>query len=174
MLPWKFKNIHRFFRQIPKSLRKNIYFVIDFQVPGKNLNEFRKSVKWLYSINFFRVKKNLHFLTAQPRASLGLSVLLAIQSGFKSISLCGVDLNNDFHFYDNTNYYFDKYGIELTRNVNKISKHLTNDENYSELTIYKVLRMLDEEVCKPQNIQISVGSKSSALFTFFPYTFTNT
>ncbi len=173
LLQWRYKNIHKFFRQMPKSLKENIYLIADFQVPGSDLSEFTRSVRWLDAIGFFQAKHKFHPFTAQPRASLGLAVLFSIQAGFKHIALCGVDLNNDDHFYDNTDYYFDKYDIKYTRSPKKISMHLTNDENFSQLTISRVLMILYQEVCKPRGIQMSVGSRNSALFPLLPYTFIN-
>ena len=171
LLPWKYKNIHKFFGKMPESLRKNIYLIADFQVPGSNQSEFTKSIRWLEGIDFFERKCNFHPFTAQPRASLGLAVLFSIQSGFKHIALCGVDLNNDDHFYDNTDYYSNKYNITHERNEHRILKHLTNDESFSQLTISLALKIIDDEVCRPRNIRITVGSKSSALYPMFPYTF---
>jgi hypothetical protein len=170
LLPWKYKNIHKFFRNMPKMLKKNIYLIVDFSVPGSNRSEFSRSVRWLDMVGFFNVKEKINFITAQARASLGLAVLFSIQSGFKHIALCGVDLINDHHFYDSANYYFDKYGIKNTIQKENISQHLTNDEKFSELTISRVLMIIYEMICKRQNITISVASVNSALYPQFPFT----
>ncbi len=171
LYPWKYKNINKFFSKIPKSLKNNIYFTVDFRVSGSNIIDFTKSIRWLNKIKFFDARQKYNLFTAQPRASLGLAVVLSIQSGFKHISLCGVDLNNDDHFYDNTNYYLKKYGIDFIRNEINKTIHLTNDISYSELTISRALSIIEEEICKSRNIKISVGSINSILYPRFSYTF---
>lgn len=110
-------------------------------------------------------------MTAQARASLGLSILFAIQAGFEHISLCGVDLHNAKHFYDLDDCYSKKYNINSLKDTSNIICHQTNDKDYFELTISDTIISLNNNICKKRNIKISVGSKLSKLYPIFPFTF---
>ena len=110
-------------------------------------------------------------IVGQARASLGLSVVLAIQSGFKHISLCGVDLNNRNNYYDNSIYYQEKFGLKLENTSKDETVHLTNDLRFSELTISRALKVIESEICQKNEIKITVGSDKSALYPCFPLSF---
>ncbi len=171
LFPWKYKRIHNFFKRLPSTVKKNLYLVSDFPITGHTLVKYKRSIDWLNKSHFFDVRTKRYRLCAQARASLGFAVIFGIQNGFRKIVLCGVDLNNDNHFYDGSTYYFDKYKINHTRNNVKIVRHLTNDPNVIEVTISKALFVLDSLVCQPRGIVIEIGSKKSALYPKYPLAF---
>ena len=106
--------------RVPKSLKQNIYLIADFPIPGNNIDYFEKSLKYLSFFNFFNHKIKFHLMTAQARASLGLSIIFSIQTGFEHISLCGVDLYNTRHFYDldlNLQLYYKLYHHKLVLKI---------------------------------------------------------
>lgn len=166
-----FFKVHDFFQRIPKSLKQNIYLIADFPIPGNNIDYFEKSLKYLSFFNFFNHKIKFHLMTAQARASLGLSIIFSIQTGFEHISLCGVDLYNTRHFYDLDDYYFNKYNLNSIKYTSNVRCHQTNDKDYFELTISDTIISLYNNICKNRNIKISVGSMRSKLYPIFPFTF---
>ena len=163
--------VHEFFQRIPKCLKQNIYLIADFPIPGNNIYSFEKSLKYLSFFNFFNHKTKFHLMTAQARASLGLSIIFAIQTGFEHISLCGVDLYNAKHFYDLDNCYSNKYNLNSIKDKSNVNCHQTNDKDYFELTISDTIVSLNNNICKNKNIKISVGSRLSKLYPIFPFTF---
>jgi hypothetical protein len=171
LAPSYYPNVNDFFLRIPKCLKQNIYLVADFPIPGNNVYFFEKSIKFLSLLNFFNHKTRFHLMTAQARASLGLSIVFAIQSGFENISLCGVDLYNARHFYDSNNYYLNKYELSNMKEFSNASYHQTNDKDYFELTISDTIVSIYNNICKTRGIKISVGSRSSKLYPYFPFTF---
>lgn len=171
LLPWRYKLVDKFLCGLPYNLKKNTFFISDFPITGLTLENYERSIKWLNLFGFFDVRTQNFRFTAQARASLGFAVIFGIQNGFKKIVLCGVDLNNDKHFYDGNSYYFEKFKIFHVRSKRKILRHLTNDPNEAEVTISEALYYLDRLVCQQRGILIKVGSRKSDLYPKFAMAF---
>lgn len=151
-----------FLQIIPSDLKKNLRFCVDFPIPATSLKEYKKALRITNRLGLFKLK-SLH-LTPHLRASVGLSTILGIKFGFSEIIYGGVDLNNSDTFYDEKAL-SKNYGIVLASK--KIEgPHLTNDPDYSELTIVEVLNSLIKEIDSLH--YFSVLSDKSALRTIMP------
>ena len=146
-----------FLKQLPKELRGNLRFSLDFPIPALTLEEYKFALIMLNKWGLFSHST----LKATPhiRASIGLSAALGIKYKVSEIIFAGVDLNHRRTFYE-VDYLYDKYQIKLPKSMPD-GPHLTNDEVFSELTMIKIFELLKHHVAK--NIKFSALSKSSEL-----------
>lgn len=154
----KYSNLNWILKNIPKELRKNIIFSKDFPNIASNLNEFKMEYSILNKIRFFERNSIFKY---DVRASLGYCTSLLIQNKVEKIILCGVDLNNGYHFYDKkTSYYNKLYEIYLDE-YEEEGTHQTEDKNFFELTISEVIYFFNE---KFENKLIFLKNKTSTLY----------
>ena len=154
----------RLIKNIPHSLKKNLRFCVDFPVPSKNLDEFVFSVKLFKKLGIFKIRS----LTFIPhlRASLGLATAIAIRFTANEIMYLGVDLIDSKNFFSKKTVQ-NKFKINIKQfNIKSNSKHRTNDEKLSEITIIKVIKMLKNHFV---NVRFFVLTKKSQLNKIMPF-----
>ena len=154
----------RLIKNIPHSLKKNLRFCVDFPVPSKNLDEFVFSVNLLKKLGIFKLRS----LTFIPhlRASLGLATSIAIRFKANEIMYLGVDLIDSKNFYSKKTIQ-NKFNINIKQfNTKSDTKHRTNDEKLSEITIIKVINMLKSHF---DNVRFFVLTKKSQLNKIIPF-----
>lgn len=159
----EFKKKLAFLKMIPTGLKKNLRFCVDFPVPSTTLKEYKIALRVMNSLGIFN-RKDLLF-TPHLRASIGLTTVLGIKYNFAEIIYGGIDLNHKKTFY-NKKILYKNYGIILNLKTTE-GPHLTNDANFSELTIVEVINSLINELKSPA--VFSVISNKSALRKIMPH-----
>lgn len=152
-----------FLKMIPDRLKKNLRFCVDFPIPAATLKQYKTALRIMNSCGFFK-RKDL-FFTPHLRASIGLTTVLGFKYNFKEIIYAGIDLYHRKTFYD-TKAMYENYKIEINPEHTE-GPHLTNDENYSELTIVEILNLLKDEL--EASKVLSVLSDKSALRKIMPH-----
>lgn len=155
--------------KIPAELKEQIYLSIDLTV-GASEEELDL---FFMKGNQFITRKNKNGLNVILKKSGTLSYLifLAQQMNYKKIVLCGIDLNNSNYFYDKPEY--DERYPTPSNYANKEGVHPTNLNIEGNIPMEKIIAVIDEQILKPQGIELFVGSKKSALYPIVPYYFEN-
>ena len=106
----------------------------------------------------------------RKRASISYLIHLAVKLGYQRIVLCGVDMvDSEYFFEENKNYYKDKTcPIPKHESDDKEGEHKTNDPDYGELTLEKVIYQMNDIVLKPSGIELFVENTKSALHPEVP------
>jgi hypothetical protein len=106
----------------------------------------------------------------RKRASISYLIHLAVKLGYQRIVLCGVDMvDSEYFFEENDSYYKDKpYPIPKHESDDKEGEHKTNDPDYGELTLEKVIYQMNNIILKPSGIELFVENTKSALHPEVP------
>ena len=147
---------------LSKLVKKNIYYPNYINLPGKNIDSLKKSIKYFKIIEKYFFNNSVLF---SKRSSLIMIISMALLFGYKKIVLCGVDLNNTKYFYEDE-YYLNKYP-----NLNSGqpgSVHMSFDENLNPLTIDKIILSINRMMIQNVEKKLFVFNKSSALYPELP------
>ena len=147
----------------PKELKENTYMSYAL-IPGKEKHTFEKGLKLINESGLY--KANLLF---SKRATVARAVLFGFQMGYKDIVLCGVDLNNTKYFYEDEKY--KNLPISIPQKHQKGNVHNTLDKTYGELTIDIVIQEINKSLLQPNNVNLYIGSRNSALYPMLPFYF---
>ncbi len=137
----------------------------DAELPEGSFEMFCRTLVWLDRLGGFAG----HGPWAVPRnrATVFLAVNLAVRAGYRTIVLCGVDLNNTDYFFRKPGFTL-LPGLELPPASQFGHVHSTNDPTQGAMTISVLLDALDRLVLRPRRIQLLVAKRSSALHPRFP------
>lgn len=96
-------------------------------------------------------------------------ISLALISGYKKIILCGVDMNDESHFYD-TDYYLSKYDYLRTLKdiCDKQIVHPHMDTNIKKYTNKDIIKDLQKLANQEFDCQIYVSNDTSQLYPDIP------
>lgn len=83
-----------------------ISYLAEYFIPSGCKVEPEILVNKMYSIGCFDLKEN--FGVPKFGSTIGLLIPLALMVAYREIILCGIDMNNNSHFFD-SNYYWKKY-----------------------------------------------------------------
>ncbi len=105
------------------------------------------------------------------RASVSMIINVGIKLGYKEIILCGIDLNSKGYFYQNKDIYPE---IEFFASSPPTNVHTTLQKKDLLPPIDLVIKTMNDNVCKPKGIVLSIANPNSALNYFLPvYKFNN-
>ena len=112
-----------------------------------------------------KFKKNLVY--SQGVASVELIVVIGWLMGYKTITLCGIDLNNTDYFYNSSEWV--NKSIFVPDSLQRGTVHKTNDPTkcYGGIPVDEVLKIYQERLLVDE-CQIYVESNCSALADYFP------
>lgn len=146
------------------NLLKNnpVYFVNCYPISSKCSIEISKLFKFVEALGFFSFNKISSFVP-KFRGSLGLLISLSYQMGYKNIVLCGMDMKDSSHFWDNKNYEKLRYKYNLPSIVDTNLNTFT-DEKYSSNTVPKYVYELDNWMLNNGNVELSVINKNTILY----------
>ena len=117
-----------------------------------------------------KVNKNRINFCYEKRATLSHLLFWAYLLGYKKIVLCGVDLNHSKYFYETEEYKQKSNGLIIPPNPQTGVIHASNDPkaNKNNLTIQEVIEVYEKVIFKPNNIELYISSKESALSEYLP------
>lgn len=142
----------------------NYYFMPELIIRSKNKIRPIKLMNNIYDMGFFSGKFNYH-----PIPKFGNTVTelisLALIAGYKNIVLCGIDMNDGGHFYDE-DFYLKKYGFlkKLKAWSNKSKTHPHADRKQLKYTSKDVIMDLNKFAKKRFESEIFVSNSTSSLY----------
>jgi len=155
-------------KNIPEVFTK-LFVASHLSVPG---NDGLSFARWLRFLDRFGLLTGSlpSGLILFRQASLSWLLVFAMQQGYRTIVLCGVDLNSPYYFYDLNQRYSREKGLEIPPAEFAAPIHPTNDARRCTggLTISEVLRIMDDVLLKSRGIKLYIGSLDSALHPQFP------
>lgn len=144
-------------------------FLMSELVVSSNINiEPNYILKKLYEFGFFS-----KYSDKTPIPKLGNTITelisLALITGYKKIILCGIDMNDESHFYD-TDHYLNKYKYlrTLKEICDKQVVHPHMDNNIKKYTNKDIIIDLQQLANKEFDCQIYVSDDSSQLYPDIP------
>lgn len=147
-----------FSTQLPK---KN-YGLPLLAIPGRSEKSFKYSLKKIVGTG--QAFDNILF----RRGSVSAAVSLAVNMGFKSIVLCGVDCVGNEFFWEDTTWSRCAGARVPASPASTLPIHGTMNPEVDPVTMDKVLSQLSDVLLKPNGVQLFVGSSYSALAKKFP------
>ena len=152
------------------ALRPNLYYSAEMIVPARNETEFRRSLRWLMRLRLLDPQRALDEVP-MTRASLTYALFIGVAMGYRTIVLCGIDLNTTGYFYEESAPAdLEEAGI-VPRTGQEGEVHLTFDPSLHPLTIDRVVRTVRREILEPAGVRLFIGSRDSALYPELPYYF---
>ena len=150
---------------------EKVYLLNDVNIAPPKRKLVERAIKYgVYFKKFFK-RYNEVPIIFKMRASVSFNIMLAYELGYKNIVLCGIDLNNTKYFYEDEKYRLSGLPIPPTGQEGHI--HKTNDIRYGEVTITDAIVGINEQILKPQNVHLYIGSKKSALYPYLNYYWDN-
>jgi hypothetical protein len=154
-----------YIESLPEKFRQNLYLSWDWEIPDESVDSFTETIRLL--------KKNGYLTSSRmpcyrKRASVFYIILLALRFGYKEIILCGVDLSDSQYFYEEKRDIYSDMGGPVRPVLRNMNVHKTNDTAYGELTISRLIEILNQEVLLPSGIELSVAFRSSKLYPMLP------
>ena len=167
------KDIPHFKKLLPRSLLDNFFFAETIDIIGK-INREKDLIKELNRLKMFgflsRKNKKINTLF-QQKASIAYLILFAFMCGYKNIVLCGVDLKNNHYFFDGKESYYTNQELKIPKIHRLSSKHKTMNNSSNSMAIDKIILIINNHLLKPNNVNLFIGSKKSALYPRLKYYF---
>lgn len=153
--------------QFGKTIFKNdinYYFLSELVVRSKSKIRPYKLIVRIFKLGFFKNNSNILPIPKFGNTTTEL-ISLALMIGYKKIVLCGIDMNDGGHFYDECNY-LNKYKLlnklKKFSNENKIHSHM--DKHQLKYTSKDVIMDLNRFSKEKFNAEIFVSSSTSSLY----------
>jgi hypothetical protein len=151
----------------PGWLSGSIILAPTIKIPinkGKEDSTFRN----MRNSEYMRAKNSIQYLY-QTSASIITLILLAVKIGYKSIILCGVDLNNSKYFFDDEQLIYEEADIPFPdfltdRNRDPEDPHKTADEQAKQITVDELIYSIERIILNPRGISLFIENKESALY----------
>lgn len=143
-------------------LRRNpVYFLNSFPVSSRSNIEINKLIRFMESLGFLNFGE-ISRITPKFRSTLGLLLSLSYQMGYKKIVLCGMDMQDNAHFWDSETYKDQrvKYDLPLEDSVNV---GIFTDLRYSINTVPEYVYSLREWMFQKHDVEISLINNHSVL-----------
>ncbi len=153
------------------SYRGRFLVPVMVKLPGENEHQLAAALRWLAPVRTALARADLPVLFSR-RASIVCYTTLGILLGYKEIVLCGVDLNNVEYFWERDAAYYQRKGVPVpVTTLQTGTVHRSFDRTHRELTVDRILDVVDRELAGPAGARIWIGSTASALYPRFPYYF---
>lgn len=152
-------NVKHFANYGKEIIDENFYIVNTVNGVAGNRKQFHQLINYYKSKGIFDESTYLDKLF-KFRATLCLGISFGIRMGYKKIILCGIDLNDPRYFFEDVNKY--PNSIRLESNPNNKS-HSTITPNQLFVSIDKVVKELNENICIPGGIELTVQNPNSVL-----------
>lgn len=154
---------------LPEYVQDNLITFFDLTIPGETVEETKIALKYLRKFGITNTSQSPKYILKKT-GSLIYYIMLAVRMGYKQIVLCGVDLNDsDYFFEQDRDYYKSKNYPIPDKNSGDI--HATFDPSVKSVPVDGVIDAINGTILQPQNIDLYIGAKSSALFPEYPYYF---
>jgi len=152
-------------KHIERIKIKRLFFALQIGFAGRSVGDYKSSIKLLKKT---RLLDN-PYIFFNKNSTVHNTLLMAYKMGYNKIVLCGIDLDN--------HYFFEEYSSELINtkvklpfNIQEKEIHKTNDplRCAGGVPISKLIKVINLNLFKPNNIQLFVSSKNSKLYPQLP------
>lgn len=150
---------------IDESLRQKCHLVKTTVMPIRKVTDLPLALKTIKS-DLCRYHKNpkMIYNLYVKRASIFSLITLARDLGYKEIILCGIELNNDFYFYEDKRVEYEDIGYLVPEVIhNEVDIHKTDDPKFGEVTASELIKQYNRIVLVPEGIKLYIATKDSAL-----------
>jgi len=137
-----------------------MYTLRTFPVAATSAAEFSYGLSFLRSKGLFDAADRLSYVFKQA-STLSCLIALAIRMQYRTIVLCGLDLNHSEYFYQNAALYPATASLEFSP---RSGPHATNSPMPWPITIESVILEMKRQLLDPAGVQLYVESRSSALW----------
>lgn len=137
-----------------------LYALHSFPIAARTETEFAYGLSYLRSKGLFDAADRISIVFKQA-STLSSLIALAIRMQYRTIVLCGVDLNHSEYFYQDPVLYPDNASLEF---MPRQQPHLTNSRKPWLITIESVIIEMKRQLLDPAGIQLYVENRSSALW----------
>lgn len=154
-------NAEHFANYGKEIIDENFHVVNTVNGVAGDSKQFNQLINYYKTKGIFDSKTHIDALF-KFRATLCLAISFGISMGYKQIILCGIDLNDPRYFFQDLN----KYPISIKLENDPGNKsHSTITPNQLFVPIDKVIKELNENICIPKEIELSVQNPASVLST---------
>ena len=136
------------------------YTLRSFPVAASTEAEFAYGLRYLRSKGLFDTADRINAVFKQA-STLSSLIALAIRMQYRTIVLCGVDLNHSEYFYQDTVLYPETASLEFS---SRLQPHATNSPMPWRVTIESVILEMKRQLLDPAGTQLYVENRSSALW----------
>jgi hypothetical protein len=137
-----------------------LYALHSFPVAARTETDFAYGLSYLRSKGVFDAADRISIVFKQA-STLSSLIALAIRMQYRTIVLCGVDLNHSEYFYQDTVLYPETASLEFSP---RYQPHPTNSPMPWLITIESVILEMKRQLLDPTGIQLYVENRSSALW----------
>lgn len=152
---------------LPPDIRHNAVYNVPWYMPVSSARQARTRLgAWLrrYATRGERLSNLVHH-----RATISTLIMFAWAMGWRRIVLCGVDLNDTRYFWEVRP---EAYEEPFPPNVETGSIHMTVDPSRTQkvyaLAIDDWIRLLEQDVLRPDGVDLLVANPRSRLAEFLP------
>ena len=135
------------------------YTLRSFPVAAATEAEFAYGLSYLRSKGLFDPTERIGTVFKQA-STLSSLIALAIRMQYRTIVLCGVDLNHSEYFYQDKALYPENAALEFSP---RYRPHATNSPMPWRITIESVILEMKRQLLDPAGIELYVENRSSAL-----------
>lgn len=158
------KRLKHFLNYGSDIIDENLYLVNTVNGLARTEKEFKELLIYYKRKGVFDEKNNVSKVF-KFRATLSMALALCVNLGYKEVILCGIDLNDPSYFYQNKGKYPDTPFFRSSPNT---PKHSTLSRKELYISIDEVVKIINVEICKPNNIKLFIQNPNSALSSFLP------
>ncbi len=137
-----------------------VYTLRTLPVAATSAAEFSYGLNFLRSKGFFNAAGRISYVFKQA-STLSCLISLAIRMQYRTVVLCGVDLNHSEYFYQDANLYPETASLKFGP---RSGPHVTNSPMPWRITIESVILEMKRQLLDPLGIQLHVENRSSALW----------
>jgi len=150
---------HAAWPEIIQNSLGEVYSMPKFIVPGTNNESVKKALKILKKFNFH----NIYPLSSRVSVTLAMSIGLLL--GYKKIVLCGFDLKDGVYFWEKDGFvpHNDIHLLPPNSGQPDKKKHSTMNRSVNEKTADQSILSFYNEILKPSEVELFVGSPKSLL-----------
>jgi hypothetical protein len=136
------------------------YTLYTFPVAASTQAEFAYGLSYLRSKGLFDAADRINSVFKQA-STLSSAIALAIRMRYRTIVLCGVDLDHSEYFYQDAALYPKTASLEFSP---RHQPHATNSPMPWRITIEAVILEMKRQILDPTGVQLYVENRSSALW----------
>ncbi|HVR23585.1 MAG TPA: hypothetical protein VMU26_09705 [Candidatus Polarisedimenticolia bacterium] len=137
-----------------------LYTLPSLPVAARTETEFAYGLSYLRSKGLFDAADHINIVFKQA-STLSSLIALAIRMQYRTIVLCGVDLNHSEYFYQDAVLYPETASLEFSP---RYQPHATNSPMPWRITMESVILEMKRQLLDPEGIQLYVENRSSALW----------
>lgn len=144
----------------------SVYFLNEYPIHSKYSGNISVLLEYLSNLGLLHHGRLANF-TPKLRGTLGLLLCFAYQMGYKNIVLCGIDMEDNSHFYDFEQYKQARGRFNLPRS-NSSNIAVMEDERYNFNTVSKYILETAQFMARNGGVQVYYFGSNHTLSSVLP------